>query len=388
MLKGKGHYLKELTSQTHIRSVEVGKQLEGASPPSVFIGSWNYPKVWAGPMIAPYHGDTAIMDSPEEWIQGGFSQRQIIDFRLNLVRGKHPVRVTDTDEPLIEKLRDITLAKGSVETETTFIDEPTGMGLSDEHTPYGPSGIIDEFEVDAQRWETPMERVYYDGDLKAKDAVMGLYEGGMNFSRIQKALSVGAMGEKRKRRLVPTRWSITACDTTLANQLLDDVRHHDILDTHKVYEFDSLNNHYAVILTPTAWQYEWTEAFLHIIGEEELVFSDHETNLGKRGYSSVGGCYYSCKFAVLEALQRMKIQAGAIVLREAYRGYVPLGVFNVRENVRAAMRQAPRDFDSLKDALRHVGLRMRLPMDRYIRETQLLRELSRNTQMRMTGYLS
>ena len=86
----------------------------------------------------------------------------------------------------------------------------------------------------------------------------------------------------------------------------------------EVREFASLNNYYAVMLLPSAWQYEWMEAFLHILGNEELMFSDFENNGGKKGYSRVGGCYYSCKMAVLEALAREKKQAGAIILREAY----------------------------------------------------------------------
>lgn len=53
-------------------------------------------------------------------------------------------------------------------------------------------------------------------------------------------------------------------------------------------ESAGLNNYYAVILLPTTWQYEWMEAFLHIMGNEELMFSDFEGNSGKRGYSRVG----------------------------------------------------------------------------------------------------
>ena len=64
MLKGKEAYLKKLTANVTMRSIDVGKELDGSTPPSVFIGSWNYPKVYAGPMIAPQHGDTAIMDLP------------------------------------------------------------------------------------------------------------------------------------------------------------------------------------------------------------------------------------------------------------------------------------------------------------------------------------
>ena len=88
-MMGKGAYLRQLTAATfQMKSVEVGKELEGSSPPSVFIGSWNYPDVYAGPMIAPLHGDTAIMDMPESWIPGHKTQEEIIGYRLNLVRGK------------------------------------------------------------------------------------------------------------------------------------------------------------------------------------------------------------------------------------------------------------------------------------------------------------
>jgi DNA repair protein NreA len=386
MLKGKGHYLRELTAQTHLKSVDVGKELEGSTPPSVFVGAWNYPKVFAGPMMSPYHGDTSIFDTPEEWIPAQKTQEDIIAYRLSLVRGKHPVKVTDTDDKLVTKLQDISMAKDSIESDARFENVPKGLTLSDEHTPHGPSAVIEDFEVGNCRWEKPLESVYYDGDLKAADAVMDLYEEDVPFSRIQKAFSVGCMGDERRRRLVPTRWSITACDTTLGNRLLADVRHNDVIDYYRTYEFDSLNNHYAVILTPTAWQYEWTEAFLHIIGNEELVFSDHETNLGKRGYSTVGGCYYSCKFAVLEAMARQRIQAGAIILREAYRGYIPLGVFNVRENVRAAFLGEAKDFTTLKDALSDVGKRLTLPMERYFRETELLKDLAKNRQTTLSAY--
>ena len=377
---GKSEYLRKLTSSMHFKSVELGQELDGSSPPSVFIGSWNYPKVYAGPMLVPYHGDTGIVDTPESWIPESLTQQDILDFRLSLVRGKQQVGISDIDCRLVEKIREISLADGSVESEARFKNRPSGMSLNEEHLPHGPSAVLDDFRVGNVRWDGSLEKVYYDGDLKAADAVSYLYEEDTPFSRIQKAFSVGAMGAKRKRRLVPTRWSITACDTALGNSLLGEVRHNPIVDCFKVHEFSSLNNYYAIILTPTAWQYEWMEAFMHVLGREEVLFSDYETNRGKRGYSRVGGCYYSCKFGVLEGLAREGRQAGAIVLREAYEGYVPLGVFNVRENVRSAMKQKPAEFASLRNALNYLSPRLHLPLSRFIRESTLLKEQLRGTQ--------
>ena len=380
MIKGKEAYLKKLTANIKMPSVNVGKELDGSTPPSIFIGSWNYPKVYAGPMIPPVHGDTAIMDRPESWIPMEKSQEDIIAYRLNLVRGKREVKVSDLDNRYVQKLQEISLASGSIDSQALFDSAPKGMSFSDEHTPFGPSAQIERFDIDNVKWDQALEKVYYDSDLKAADAIMDLHRKGIPFSSMQKALSTGAIGTKKRRRLVPTRWSITACDSTIGSRLLKDVRNYEVIDCCRVHEFRSLNNYYSVLLLPTAWQYEWMEAFLRVMGSEELIFSDFETNSGKKGYSSVGGCYYSCKMAVLEALAREKKQAGAVILREAYKGYVPLGVFNVRENVRNAMSQDGKEFEDMNSALSYIGTKLRLPVNRFVQKGNLLRDLKRSRQ--------
>ena len=61
------------------------KEIEGSSPPSIFVGRYGYPKVAVGPMLPPVHGDTSILDMPEKWL--GKSLEEIVNFRLNLIRG-------------------------------------------------------------------------------------------------------------------------------------------------------------------------------------------------------------------------------------------------------------------------------------------------------------
>jgi len=242
------------------------------------------------------------------------------------------------------------------------------------------------FETGSARWDNGLEKAYYDTDLPATDAILHLHAGGCPFSTVQKALSAGALGRKKDRRLVPTRWAITACDTALANSLLSRVRHCGIVDSYRVHEFSSLHNHYAVILMPVPWEFEWIEAFLHVSGTEELVFSDHEGNKGKKAYSCVGGCYYSSKMAVLESLCREGKQAGAIILREARKGYIPMGVFNVRENVRHAMLQPPTVFEDLSSSLAHLSQRFHLPVSRFIRESTLFALSLRQKQTRLSDF--
>jgi hypothetical protein len=126
---------------------------------------------------------------------------------------------------------------------------------------------------------------------------------------------------------------------------------------------------------PTIWQYEWVEAFIHIMNKEELIFSDWENNTGKKEYSSVGGCYYSVRFAISEALNQKGEQAGAIVFREAYPGYVPLGVWLCREVTRRALDSAPQEFTDFRSVLSYLSTRLWLPIEKHISYSKLTREM-------------
>ena len=379
-------YLEDITTRNRFGSVNLKKDLEGSSPPSVFIGRHGYPHVQAGPMLALERGDTSIMDSPESWIPSGKTQENIISYRLGLIRGKKKVRIDSVEDPLVEKIREISMSESSIESEINFNKRPRGASFSEERPAHGPSGEMEGFRIDNTKWNPHLEKVFHDTDLNANEAVKDLHRKGVPFSSIQKAFSTGTMGTGKRRKLVPTRWSITAADSIIGNGLLDEVRYFDPIDTFRLYEFRSLHNYYSVILTPTPWQYEWMEAFLKIRGNEEMLFSDHELLTGKREYSSVGGCFYSCRMAVLEALAGERKQAGAIILREAYRGYVPLGVFNVRENVRNAMKTSYTEFHDMKSILTQISSTLHLPLSRYESQSRILKEILRTRQSRLDDF--
>src|SRR5437867_13229556 len=42
--------------------------LDGSSPPGVFVGRSGYPKDYIGPLVPPVHGDTHILDAPKACI--------------------------------------------------------------------------------------------------------------------------------------------------------------------------------------------------------------------------------------------------------------------------------------------------------------------------------
>ena len=380
---GKAAYLKKLTDKFHFKSIDVGTELDGSSPPDIFVGKFGYPKVLVGPMLTPQHGDTSAMATPEDWIPKS-NPEQVINHRLNLVRGKAAVGIKELDNKLVQQMREIALAKNSVDSEAVFTKKPQGFRIHEETQPFGPSAQIQKFDIGNVKWEQRLEKIYNDTDLKAKDAVLDSYKKGVLVSQIQKAFSIGSMGVNDNRKLVPTRWSITAVDDAIGKDLVNEIKYNPLINEYRVYEFKAFNNYFAVLLTPTIWQYEWMEAFIRVMGNEVAIFADHEQNTGKKEYSSVGGCFYSVRLAVAEKLKEEKRQSGAIVFREAYPGYVPLGVWLCRELTRNALKTKELKFDDINLALNYINSNLMLGVERFKKESVLLHE----RQSTITKFLS
>ena len=355
--------------------------LTGNSPPSVFVGRMGYPKVAVGPMIPPIDGDTSLMDTPERWV--GLSIDDIIGFRSNLVRGMHWVNVgnvTSTNR-LVSRTRDLALAQQPPQVEAEFRRKPMGrLTVDDDVQPFGPSAPLERFDVANCRFDKRLEKAFFDTDLLAKDAVVSLYNSGSLVSQIQKAFSVGAFGLERRRRFVPTRWSITAVDDQLGLHMLERTKTYPFINEFRVYETQSLDNRWAVVMIPTSWKYELIEAWYpntvwNPHNDRIAIMSDHEFFDGRRTYASIGGCYYAARLAVNELLTRERRQAGVCIMREAHPGYIlPVGVWNVRENVRKALSNSPQRYPTLKAALTHLSNVMDIPMSRWIKSSAVLKD--------------
>ena len=334
------------------------------------MGKFGYPKVFVGPLVTEQKGDTIEMDTPEAWMTK--SKMEIVSFRLQLARGMKLVGVTDIGHKTVEQMRDIALAAKTINANVEFEKQPRGYTFNEDHQPFGPSAPLKSMEISNVRFEHSMEKAYYDTDLKAKDVIVGLYDKGLLVSQIQKALSIGSFGVKRK--LVPTRWSITAVDDMLGKNLLDSVRSYPVLDRYLVYEHGALHNYFAILLTPTQWQYEFLEMFIGIMGQREMLFSDWEPFGGRTKYAEMGGCYYAVRLTVAEKLEELKRQSGTIVFRESYPDYTPLGVWLCRQSARTAFQSRPREFSDMASALAYIQAKLRAPFWKYRKQSVLLRQ--------------
>jgi len=372
--------LVKFHSQDKVKHMFDKLHLGGSSPPSVFIGRIGYPKVAIGPMIPPVMGDTSLIDTPELWLDRSIDD--IVDFRSMLIRGKHTVDVFDVNSSnkIVEYTRELALAKNSVFTDAIFTKKPSGrIAFYDEAQPHGPSAPLKKFDISNPKYDQHIEKAFYDIDLKSKEAIFNLYKNGVRVSKIQRAFSVGAFGIKKFRRFVPTRWSITAVDSNIGENLMKNTKTYPWINEYRVYYHNQFDNRWAVLMMPSEWQYELIEAWYpnttwNPYGRSISIFNSYEFYNGRTTYAEIGGCYYAARLAVNELLNMERRQAGAVILREAHPGYImPIGVWNVRESVRKALNEPYRKFDTLSQALLNISEKMDIPLERWIRNSAVLK---------------
>jgi hypothetical protein len=295
----------------------------------------------------------------------------------------HRVNVGDVENPnkLVTKTRDLALARNPPEVIAEFLRKPTGrLTVDDDVQPFGPSAPLSKFDVSNCRFDNRLEKAFFDTDMRARDALVTLYNQGTLVSQIQRAFSIGAFGVGKRRRFVPTRWSITAVDSNLGLHMLETTKTYPTINEYRIYETTSLDNRWAIMMMPTSWRYELIEAWYpktawNPNSDRIAIMSDWEFFDGRTTYASIGGCYYAARLAVNELLQRERRQAGVSIMREAHPGYIlPVGVWNVRENVRAALRTTPKRFATLREALTHVSTIMDIPVSRWIKNSAILKD--------------
>lgn len=349
--------------------------ISGSSPPSVFVGSYNYPKVFVGPMVPPMHGDTSLLDNPERWT--GKSLEEIVNFRLNLIRGIQKISIDQTQGRYIENLQEIAMSSKPADSDLQFTKTTSAsVSLDGESAPFGPIGEIKSAKFYGTSATKSIEKIFYDKDLKAQDAILHLYNSGIDISKIQKCFSIGMLGQKRK--LVPTKWSITATDDIISKSLTEEILNYTLIDSYKVFTYEHLGNLFSVVLFPHRWIYEMIEAWY---SNGVLGFgSDFEDARGIDHPPAIAGAYFAAKLAVTEYLVKNKIQSGVIILREIRPEYaIPVGVWQVREGIRSAMRQIPLMAESFDDALSLASKKMSISKPEWLSKGNILKLIRQKT---------
>jgi hypothetical protein len=364
------------------------KKIFGSSPPAVFVGSWNYPKVLAGPLVPPLSfTDTTIMDLPELWVDKTFNE--ILNYRLSLVRGKRWTDVKSASNPdrILSIFQETVMASKPTDTELWFNKKPKlSFTFSSREPLSGPSASLKRVILaENPKVLRPVDRVVSDEDLKAQEGILRLYDSKINQRQIMRMFSIGLLGIKKQRRLVPSEWSITAIDDIIGRAIHKEIIRYPWINEFMIYGHHALGNNIQILFFPSSWMFEAQEAWL--ISHDPEPEANHEFLQGRSSYAKeLAGAYYAVRLPILEYLKSIRRQAGVLVLMEVYPEWIPLGVWRFREICREALKNGPVKFKKLNEAFTEIEKRLRLPLEKWLMRSEIMNLFK--TQTKLTHFFS
>ncbi|MCJ7479085.1 MAG: hypothetical protein MUP63_02800 [Candidatus Nanohaloarchaeota archaeon QJJ-7] len=339
------------------KAEEVKEEFFGASPPTIFVGRYGYPDVNVGVLSPVEVKQSSELDAPPEWYDNELNIRQVISRRSSLVNSRQKSSVHETGK-FGDVAKEIAMAESPVDVEIG-LDKAVDLDVSfsERYAPYGPSGNVEKVEI-AENPSVPraVEKAVSDDDWKAEGAMVHLYEKELDPHQVQRVLSAGLLGEEENRKMVPTRWSITASDDTIGKQLREEIKTNQELGEIRYFRNEHMGNVFHVLLIPGQWEYELVEikgaGSVWAPGERSFVKSDHEGYGGRTTYvDETAGGYYAARLGPLEYLDQIGRQAKVLIIREVTDDYwAPLGVWVVRETVRGAFDSSMKSEISLDRA--------------------------------------
>ena len=367
----------------------------GSSPPEIFVGRFSYPNINTGILAPQEYGDTEQYSQPELWYKNNFSIQKILNLRGKLIYAKFKSHIKDTRKKtkFLSIMQEISMADKNIDTEI-FLKKPPRHGFETSRQTAiftNPAPLKNARLEENPHIPKKVDYMVSDTDAKAVTGIQELYKSGIPTSNIIKILSAGLLGQKTRRKLVPTRWSITATDDTLSKQLLEKIRFYPELSEIQLFHGYYVGNHYEFLLLPDNFSFEVLEAYFsgstwNPFSKKVSLSQDYEGFLGRKKYAfNVTGAYYTARLALCEYLTKIKKQCSCLVMREERPEYnAPLGVGILRELSRDIFTKKPETFNTISEALQQSQTRLKLPISTFTEKSWLLSEHGK--QKKLSSY--
>lgn len=360
------------------KTLKPTKEIDGYGS-SAIVGERNYPQL-------------KVYNSSNEDKKSSFlnsnkivkqSYSKIIKYKArNILGNTNNIYVKKTNDKVLTQIQDIYKAKKEVEFTSKFESElkfnkPIVNKLSGV---LGTKNELLNIELNENAKTSKQVEKYSADDIKSKEAVINLYEKGVNESQIINLLTLGNFGLALNRKIVPTRWAITAYDKAIENHLYSKIINYKLIDSYELYFKKDKGNSFLIILLPDTYSAENYEFMSNNWQASDYVGVDNQ--LKKKEPSTAGGLF-ATKLAINEYLFKRKKQAQYICIRFIDNYEVPLGVIFVRETVRETMKKiefSTSNFSELNEYIKeNYGL-----FDKYILSSQTLKE--KKTQKKINDY--
>jgi len=227
-------------------------ELNTNSPPSVFIGSkLRYPLVNVG-ILSPLERDEDawVYDDARYWAKHDFSIKDVIRLRDSLLNSRFLSKVTDSrlNKKFVKIAQELAVASRPVDVEIE-LKKKVGPGVKRDKVvlPQGMIAPLKKARITSNvKINKKLDRAMND-EIKSVEAIGMLYKNNFDEYTLSKILSVGVLGLKKDKKLVPTRWSITATDDMLGKRLLENIRDYKWIEDYELFFGDFMGNCYLLM---------------------------------------------------------------------------------------------------------------------------------------------
>lgn len=350
-----------------------------------FVGKFNYPNINVGILAPPNEADDSwLYDAPKYWAVHNFQIPKIIDFRSSLINSSFKANIMQRNK-FLELSQETAMASRPTDIEINLEEKPSfRLNVDSFAAPTGPNAKLKKAKLTSNpKIHTKVQKVYYDTDLKANDALLYLYENRFDENFLSRILSVGNLGIGKNRKLVPTRWSITGVDSQIGNYLVSKIKNYN-QSNYLAFFGGYLGNFYLIMFFPEVWNYELFESHVSNIN---YYMTDYEPYDGRKSYAEeTAGGFYAARIGILEKLEELKRQASILALRFITGDYtLPLGVFVCREATRKALLSKPIEFLSKELMLKYAQIlikkKFKVDINHLLKKSKLLKNIKEQSKL-------
>ena len=366
------------------------------SSQGIFVGHYNYPKVNFGILAPNAKENSFLYNNPKLWSENNFSSQQVISLRSSLINSRQKKSVFNLEDKTITLSQEIAMAKIPAYISFELKKKPKlGINIKEHSPPIGPLAELKHFALeDNPKTDKNIEKAFYDTDLKSSNALTQLYKKGYDENTLAKILSAGMLGIKKQRKLVPTRWSITAVHNNIANSIIAEIKHFSF-SSYAAYFGSYLGNYYLFLFFPEPYSYELFETYMPNsswnMSKAISYTTDYEPYSGRKSYAeNCAGGFYSVRLSLADHMKQKKIQASVIAIRIITEQYsVPLGVWVTAEASRKSLNNKPFIFSSkelmLKYALALIKKKFSYDISFILNKSIILKSLK--SQKKLSAFL-
>lgn len=388
-----------------IQKLNIGQDFS-SSAPSIFVGRFGYPKVNIG-FLAPNEkkDDSWLYDAPKAWAKKNFTIKNVIGYRSGLINSRFKAGVNQastndkyyqTNSKMFDIAQETSMASRPVDIEINLIKKPRFQTKFDPSmAPTGPNAGVREVELGSNpHIKKQVDKRVSDTDLLSGTAVNELYNRGYDENFLSKLLSMGNLGIGKNRKLVPTRWSITAVDDSVGKNIINSIKYNNEIG-YCLYFGGHLGNYFIALFFEDVWGYELFETYMPNaswnISTEIKWTTDYEDHTGRHNYANnCSGGYYAARLPILEKFKREKKQGNCLLIRFITEEYsCPLGVWVVREAVRKTLESKRYDFETKEQMLDYAKLiakqKFNFDLNKLLKESKIYDKTKK--QMRLKNFL-